>query len=124
MVTHRNEFRIRTTVMVAVRGDQGVVAWAACPELPVILAESTIRTCLDLVRTLETQGRVVAGLLSKVPYEQFRVLARDVTTAGLAGSVEWVRNRYTGAWEQWGDEPWTGCEYGCHQPAPTMWEAA
>ncbi|MFE4516344.1 hypothetical protein ACFRMQ_19355 [Kitasatospora sp. NPDC056783] len=106
----------------AARGDRGVI-WAACPELPAIFAETSIRTCLDLVRTLETQGRIVAGLIPSAPYRGYRVLARDIGTGGLAGSVEWVRNRYTDQWEQW-DEPWTGCEYGCHQPAATMLEAA
>ncbi|MFJ7250739.1 hypothetical protein ACIQWA_39710 [Kitasatospora sp. NPDC098652] len=123
MVTHRNEFRVRTTVVVSASGGGTPGVWPACPELPELFAETRIRTCLDLLRTLETQGGIVARLIARSPYKAFRVLARDTETGGLAGYVEWVRSPGTGRWVQW-DEPLTCCAHGCHQPAPTMLEAA
>ncbi|MFJ8472146.1 hypothetical protein [Kitasatospora sp. NPDC094011] len=90
--------------------------------MPALFGETRVRACLDLFRTLETQGGIVARLLDRAPYVGFRVLARETVTSGLAGYVEWVRHPSAGRWMQW-DEPWTGCAYGCHQPAATMVEA-
>ncbi|MEV7360377.1 hypothetical protein [Kitasatospora sp. NPDC091276] len=123
MVTHRNEFRVRTTVVVSASGGSLPGVWPTCPELPELFGETRIHRCHDLYRTLETQGGIVARLVARSPYQAFRVLARDTETDGLAGFVEWVRSAETGRWVQW-DEPVTGCAHGLHQPAPTMLEAA
>ncbi|GAA3856246.1 hypothetical protein GCM10023084_07670 [Streptomyces lacrimifluminis] len=114
MVTHSKEFYVRTTVIVPmIEGNNG--GWMACPELPDVLGEDTVRSCGDLRLIVETQGGVVAHLLRAIAqYTGFRLLVRDRRTGALAGSVEWVRND-AGVWVQW-DEPVTACAYGQHRP--------
>ncbi|MFB6955264.1 hypothetical protein ACFCXP_37095 [Streptomyces niveus] len=128
MVTHREEFSVRTTVIVPMHGGndggKNAGAWGGCPELPAVVGEARIRSCEDLSITLDTQGGIVARLLRAMSeHRWFRLLARDRATEGLAGSVEWVRSPETGLWVQW-DEPWTACAYGQHEPAATLLLAA
>lgn len=128
MVTHREEYRVQTTVIVpALGGVQGGKCdgqWVVCPDLPAVLGDNRIRSCEDLSVTLDSQGGIVATLLRAMSeHRWFRLLARDRTTEGLAGSVEWVRSPETGLWVQF-DEPWTACAFGQHKPAATMLLAA
>ncbi|GGR71218.1 hypothetical protein GCM10010252_06890 [Streptomyces aureoverticillatus] len=118
MVTHSEEFRVQTTVIVPMRGGTDG-AWGACHELPDVLSEESVRSCADLHRIVESQGGIVARLFRTIgKHTGFRLLARDHKSHTLAGSVEWVRGD-SGLWVQW-DEPVTMCAYGQHCPATVL----
>ncbi|MFJ1640795.1 hypothetical protein [Streptomyces sp. NPDC088256] len=111
MITHREDYEVHTSVEVP--GINGT--WGACGSLPDVLGEDHIRSCEDLLRVLEIQGRLVSRLLRDLgTLPGFRLLAREPRSRALVGSVEWVQHP-CGLWVQH-DEPMTGCAYGQHYP--------
>ncbi len=125
MVTHRKEWQVDTTIYVAPRNYTGGGTWEVCTGAGDLLTATRVRTCADLPPILETQGGMVARVLAAVVrYRGFRLVARENTSHGIVGLVEWTHDPHTGLWRQH-DAPWTMCDYGQHRPsAPVLVVAA
>ncbi|MEU9047233.1 MULTISPECIES: hypothetical protein [unclassified Kitasatospora] len=62
-------------------------------------------------------------LTTVIRYRSFRLVARETTSRGLVGMVEWMQDPDTGLWRMH-DAPWTVCDAGQHRPGNPLVVAA
>ncbi|MER6365043.1 hypothetical protein [Kitasatospora sp. NPDC001527] len=124
MVTHREEWRVRTSIYVTPCKQHGA-AWEVCAGAAGLLADARVRECGDLSPILETQGGIVVqALAGVVRHVALRLVARETTSRGLVGLAEWQHDPESGLWRMH-CPPWTVCDAGQHRPGgPALGVAA